>query len=283
MRVTHEKGRFVALTDPRGVERLRYVYALSDSPKPFVHPIRLPSGAVLTADAPADHRWHHGLWFAWKLVAGVNYWEEDPQARGRQETIGTPAVRRGPGERATIRTTLEWRDATAERTLRLTERRTLSVRLDDDVLVIDWASRQSAAHDLTLDRTPYTTWGGYGGLVVRCDAALADARIVFDDGTQTQRPVGERHRWGAFAGTLRGDSASVVFLPHPTNRRFPEPFYGSARGDAHFFGPAPLFHEPLALRQGETLRHAVRVLILPRAPRAEEIAGYDGEWRGKRP
>ena len=32
---------------------------------------------VETLDQPADHRWHHGLWFSWKFIDGVNYWEHD--------------------------------------------------------------------------------------------------------------------------------------------------------------------------------------------------------------
>ena len=44
--------------------------------RPFVHPLRTPSGLVLTRDAPDDHPWHHGLWFTIKFVNGENFWEE---------------------------------------------------------------------------------------------------------------------------------------------------------------------------------------------------------------
>ncbi|MHC4742714.1 MAG: ThuA domain-containing protein, partial [Planctomycetota bacterium] len=46
--------------------------------KPYFHPLALADGTVLTWDSPPDHPWHHGLWFSWKHINGLNYWEEDP-------------------------------------------------------------------------------------------------------------------------------------------------------------------------------------------------------------
>src|SRR5215813_3610951 len=45
--------------------------------KPFFHPLRLAGGESLTALKPSDHTWHYGLWFSWKYINKVNYWEED--------------------------------------------------------------------------------------------------------------------------------------------------------------------------------------------------------------
>src|SRR5690606_36318968 len=47
-----------------------------DVPRPFVHPVRTPAGAVLSVDAPDDHPWHHALWSTIKYVNGENFWEE---------------------------------------------------------------------------------------------------------------------------------------------------------------------------------------------------------------
>ncbi len=44
---------------------------------PCFHPVRVSDGPVLTWDRPADHAWHHGLWFSWKYINRVNYWEHD--------------------------------------------------------------------------------------------------------------------------------------------------------------------------------------------------------------
>ena len=53
----------------------------SDQTKPYFHPLSLSDGTVLTWVSPPDHRWHYGLWFSWKFINGVNYWEEDPKTR----------------------------------------------------------------------------------------------------------------------------------------------------------------------------------------------------------
>ena len=47
--------------------------------QPYFHPLNLPGGKTLTWASPPDHPWHYGLWFSWKFINGVNYWEEDRQ------------------------------------------------------------------------------------------------------------------------------------------------------------------------------------------------------------
>src|SRR5690606_23188877 len=50
--------------------------------KSFIHPLRTLEGDVLTVDRPWDHVWHRGLYFAWKLIDGVNYWGEGLEGPG---------------------------------------------------------------------------------------------------------------------------------------------------------------------------------------------------------
>jgi hypothetical protein len=286
MRVIHQIGRYISV-EASGVERLRYCYQLDgapepSAPKPYCHPIRTPNGIELTADAPLDHFWHRGLWFTWKYVNGVNYWEENQEIVGRQVTLVPPTIE---STTDTVRWTseIEWRDKKdgAEMT-RIAEQRRIALRLaTNGALVMDWHIKQKPLENVLLDRTPFGTWGGYGGLVVRMTQALQKQRILLSDGTETDHPTGQPYQWGGIEGKLdtgRGNAAAFVFLPSPKNRRFPEPFYGNAKAFYNFFGPAPLFHEPLPLRAGETLEHAVRVLILPRLIEAAEVNGYYEEW-----
>jgi len=285
MRIIHEWGRHLSI-EIEGVERLRYNYQLPwdtspSGPKPFCHPIRTPDGLEMTALSPLDHSWHRGLWFTWKFVNGVNYWEEGQEVEGRQITLAPPTVEATRREGAEVRWTsdLAWRDTRdgGEKT-RLLERRVITCRPGQDgLLVLDWEIEQTAQEEVTLDRTPFTTWGGYGRLVVRMTQALQKQNIIFDNGVETDRPTGQTYCWGAIQGQLdtgKANYAAFVFLPSPNNPRAPEPFYGSACAFSNFFGPAPLFHEPLTVPQGETLRHAYRVLIVPRRVDANEVDGY---------
>ena len=286
LRVFHEPGRHLRV-EQNGVERLRYEYQLPgdpspSAPKPFCHPIRTPGGVEMTALSPGDHPWHRGLWFAWKYVNGVNYWEENQEIVGRQVTLAPPEIESVDTDAVRWTSEIAWRDDAekgVERT-RLLERRTITCQaVPDGALILDWDVTQTARQEVTLDRTPFTTWGGYGGLFVRMTQRLHAQRIVLAGGTVTQRPTGESYRWGAIEGALEdGSAAAFVFLPSPQNPRGPEePFYGAARPDWNFFGPAPLFHEPLRLAAGETLRHRYRVLVLPRRVDADEADGYHRE------
>ncbi|GAB4466617.1 MAG: hypothetical protein OHK0029_38060 [Armatimonadaceae bacterium] len=295
MRIIHEPGRYIAIEE-NGVERLRYCYQLPDdpapsAPKPYFHPIRTPEGIEVTADAPLDHFWHRGIWFAWKYINGVNYWEENQEIVGRQVTLEPPTV--APlgalgavgAARDSVRllSTVAWRDTVSgtEET-RLLEERQLEIHLKaEGTIVLDWLSRHQAQEAVLLDRTPYTTWGGYSGLAVRLTQALQRQKIVFDDGTESDNPIGEPHSWGALEGQLdtgKDRFVRVVFMPSPQSRRFPEPFYGRAKAFYNFFGPAPLFHEPLPLEAQEILEYRVRVLILCAKVATKDINKYYNEW-----
>ena len=77
-----------------------------DAPRPFVHPLRTPAGAVLSAEAPADHPWHHGLWSTVKFVNGENFWEEYDEY-GLLQTVTLEFVADHP--RPSTRACIEWR------------------------------------------------------------------------------------------------------------------------------------------------------------------------------
>src|SRR5689334_13705255 len=103
-----------------------------DAPRPYLHPVRTPAGAVLTVEAPPDHPWHHGLWFAIKFVNGENFWEE-------YDEFGV-LVTRGVAELATggVQATVDWLRPDRA-TVALTETRTIVSRaVDDDTYAIEW-------------------------------------------------------------------------------------------------------------------------------------------------
>ena len=258
MRITHEIGQWIGLSDDNGIERLRYDCA--SAPKPFVHPLRLPDGTIITEHEPADHIWHRGLWFAFKFVNGINYWEERDEIIGHQHTTSTDLyedseslTEQGTEEElaelrgdfmSVFHYNLDWKPNNTDEPV-LGERRALNMTFHGDVLKLGWCFNLTARQDVTLDRTPFTTWGGYGGLFVRLKNDLENPRLVFDDGTTTTRCTGERYKWGGIEGTTSdGKDCAVVFLPSPENTRYPEPFYGAAKTDYNFFGPAPSSTSP---------------------------------------
>ncbi|HVM07505.1 MAG TPA: PmoA family protein [Acidimicrobiales bacterium] len=231
-----------------------WTYVYDDTPKPHVHPLQTPGGRLLTRVSPPDHPWMRGLWFAVKFVDGVNFWEEnphDPAGFGIQRQVGPSRI--------------DWVGPDGE--VALTEQRTVDHRdLTGTAYALDWTTSLTAAgadHDVVLDRTPYTTWGGYGGLVLRGAGDWEDTRILLPDGSEHRRPEGIPAAWA----DLSNNDAGIAFLDHPDNPRHPVPWYGATRsrvygdGWSNYLNAAFLFHEPMTLRAGQPLTFRYRVIV----------------------
>lgn len=232
-----------------------WTHQYDGTPKPHLHPVTAPGGTVLTRVSPPDHPWMRGVWFAIKFVDGVNFWEEAPGTE-----FGTQVQSR-PGR-------VDW--VRPDGSVALREQRTVDhVDLSGTAYAIDWTTTLVAEQDTVLDRTPYTTWGGYGGLVIRGAAEWEDTRILLaGSGEPHRRPEGVPARWA----DLSNDEAGVTFLDHPANVRHPVPWYGATRsrvygeGWSNYLNAALLFHEPLTLAGGEPLRLRYRIVV------------HDGAW-----
>jgi hypothetical protein len=242
-----------------------------DPPRPHVHPLTTPSGRRLTVSAPADHPWHFGLWSTIKFVNGENYWE----TYGEFGVLSTVSVERaGPTTTATIDWVAPDGDAIA-----LREVRTLhEVAIDERTWALDWTFALTPTVDSELDRTPFTTWGGYGGLTLRGAPDWTDTSLQLPDGEPRDRVLGDPAPWCLLAS----DDASVAILDHPTNVRFPTPWYGSNRADtygegwANFLNAAVLWDAPLTVRAGDELVRRHRVVIADgRLSVASVAAAYD--------
>jgi len=48
----------------------------SDLCKPYFHPVNAPNAKSVTSDTPEDNINHHGLWFGWGNVNGIDFWKE---------------------------------------------------------------------------------------------------------------------------------------------------------------------------------------------------------------
>jgi hypothetical protein len=97
MRITHELGQWIGLTDDNGIERLRYDYA--SAPKPFIHLLRLPDGTIITAIHVDDSR----LTFKGKIIeryrtAWAKEFNEELEPLGDTDFAGLRYLFEGEGE-----------------------------------------------------------------------------------------------------------------------------------------------------------------------------------------
>jgi hypothetical protein len=272
MQVTHDLGNFISLKRPEDQEPLwQYVY--SGKPKPFFHPVRTPAGFTLTLFEPHDHIWHRGLWFTIKFINGKNFWEEREDGDfGTQVTPIPPILTPGADGSIEIAQRLEWTRPGSAGLVFQEERRIIHRPLDSESYALDWDVSLTAQADLLLDRTVFTTWGGYGGLTVRGNRNWQKTRLLFADGSTSDRPTPVLSNWCDLSGSFDGGrdkTGGIAMFDHPGNIRHPSPWYG-ATGAGHYFNAAFLFNEPLNVASGETLHFRYRVLI------------HDGVWNADR-
>lgn len=249
------------------VEFDRWSYADDARKRPHVHPLRTPAGAVLTRNAPEDHPWHHALWFTIKYVNGDNFWEEQPPY-GVLRHVGE--VQRND---AGVSGTLHWIQPDRETVAIVEERSIREVEVGEDSYALDWSCVLTPRVDVVLDRTPFTTWGGYGGLSMRGRNDWTDTRFLLADLGERERVTGERARWCDLSGSVDGGAGGVLVLDAPDGVRSPVPWYGSTRsavygddGWSNFVNAAFLWDEALTVAAGDQLAFRYRVVV------------HDGVW-----
>jgi hypothetical protein len=255
-----------------GEARGPWEYVQDHRRKPHVHPLATLAGHVLTTAEPDDHPWQRGLWFSIKFVDGDNFWEELPPY-GVLRHVGDEVV--------------EWIRPDRE-TVALTEQRHLRhLDLGSGAYAIDWESELVSPADTVLDRTEYTTWGGYGGLALRGRPDWTDTEIRLDDGRTRDRAVAVESRWLDLTGIVDGAVVGITIHDHPTNARHPVPWYastlaGPGYGDgwANFVNAAFLFHEPLGLAAGAPLSLRYRVVVHDGVAEDETIERWWRDWTG---
>jgi hypothetical protein len=221
---------------------------------------------VVSGFEPSDHVWHRGLWFTIKLINGENFWEENAPF-GVQRTVGT-GVSSDEGGKTTLSQRLNWQ---SEASGVVIEESREMVCWDDATWggkVVDFSTRLKAMKDLNLDRTPYTTWGGYGGLSFRASREMH--KVVFEtEAGEATSLAGVRGPWLVMRGLMDGGRdrrVSMGVVDHPENVRTPTPWYAKTGDGFTFWNAAVLFHEPMPLKAGEVLTLRYRVVL------------RDGEW-----
>jgi len=237
--------------------------------KPYFHPLGLVNGTELTWLRPKDHPWHRALWFSWKYINGLNYWEEDEKtglSEGRTE-IEHVNVTCNDDHSASIKMTLNYNPPHKEPVL--TEKRKLSISSPHkkDQYYIDWESTFVAGgEDVVLGRTPINgeengvTWGGYAGLSLRMVKEAHDWHFSDSEGQRDMEVHGKKARWVDYSGpTATGQFAGITIFDHPQNLRSPSPWYVAK--ELTYFSPAILFNEPYTLKKGKTLLLKYCILI----------------------
>jgi hypothetical protein len=256
-------------------------------PRPYFHPVCLPDGTELTWHRPPDHPWHYGLWFSWKFINGLNYWEEDRKTslpEGRTEINNIEAK---PHDDYSAQISMQLSYHPPGQTAVLTESCRIHVGKPnkDGRYHIDWTSRFTAgAADVLLDRTPIPgeqggqSWGGYAGLSVRLAKNVSDWQLTDSEGRKDLEAHGQKARWMSFSGKAASKDFSIAIFDHPDNPRHPSPGFVIMDPKVPFgyFSPALLFDKPYTLPGRQSFSLKYRILIQPGKAQKDAL---EAEWK----
>jgi len=242
-------------------------------PRPYFHPVCLTDGTELTWHRPPDHPWHYGLWFSWKYINGLNYWEEDRKTglpEGRTE-INSIEAKPHDDYSAQIAMQLNYHPPGQPAVLTESCQINISKPDKDGRYHIDWISRFTAgAADVLLDRTPILgeqggqSWGGYAGLSVRIAKDTSDWYLLDSEEQKDLEGHGKKARWMNFGGRAAGSKDfSIAIFDHPDNPRYPSPGFVimDLKVPFGYFSPALLFNKPYTLPAGKSFSLKYRILI----------------------
>lgn len=240
-----------------GTPVLEYVYGEVDDTNPSFRVVKTLSGTDIVMYRPWDHPWHPGLFFSWKYINGMNFWEA--KYHGQPHVVRTETFE--PEGEAGFHQLLSYITDAGETLVR--EERQVSIEAADEGYVIRWkAVHQSVGNeDVTLDRTVITEqspWGGYAGLSCRLARNYLGPTITTDKGVfAPEEAFAKPFRWCDYAGKLDGyikpTWAGICLFDFPSNPRFPTHVLTYDYKDMQFMQAALLCHEPYILKAGEPL------------------------------
>lgn len=242
-----------------GLSILEYIYGAEDDINPSFRLVKTIGGETITLYRPWDHPWHPGLFFSWKYINGLNFWEA--RFHGEDNKVITDSFKPTDAEtQLGFQQTLSY--VTHEGKKLLKEERSVRIEKAAEGYLIHWQGSYTPTEgDVTLDRTENTEqspWGGYAGLSCRLARNFLGPVITTDTGEYTaEEAFGKPFKWCDYSGKLDGYMeetwAGITIIDHPSNIRYPSPVLTYDYKDMQFLSAGALFGEPYVITAGETL------------------------------
>ena len=235
-----------------GKDVWRLNYSQTNDTKPYFSILGPVAGPNLVCVKPKDHVWHYGLWFSWKFINGVNYWEENNGKAEGKTTWAPPTIQTNDDGAATVAFAIRYGDV-------LKESRTLLISKPDPEggYTIDWSSTFTAVTAAKLDR--YLPWGGYAGMSARLSQSFTNVQSL-----TTQGPVdfaGNKTHVDASAaeqnGTIDGQDYGIAMVAEGTWYMICNP----NPPNFVYFNDAVLYKNPKELKVGESFSLRYRIYV----------------------
>jgi hypothetical protein len=236
----HAQVKFERLTDRisvaiDGKPYTNFFFPLEGN-KPYSLPLQTASGIIVTRPYPlegatgeeTDHPYHHGLFFAHKLINGDTFWSTEPGSdfpnQGHIKLRKVISLRDG-SKSGTIKIAFDGLDTQGKSIMIDTE--TVTFYSDPALRIIDYEIDVApVGGPLTFGDVIEGTFG------IRLATALSEThtgRMVNAEGLETEKNVwGKRSPWVDYYGQIDGKTVGVAIFDNPSNPRYPT--YWMARG-----------------------------------------------------
>jgi len=282
---TQDSKALVAVQDkdkvklgPKGDAWLEYQAAPGEFPRQnikelfrrggYLHPIRTPSGKVVTDDFPSNHVHHHGVWWAWTKTEfdgrAPDFWNMG-DGKGRVDFVGIEKTWNGATDAGFI-SRHKFVDLSAAQPATVLNE-TWEVRLHnarDNVRIFDLTSTQECATDKPLKLPEYH----YGGIGFRGHwdwNGKTNAHYLTSEGiTDRVEGHGTRARWCDISGFVGGQLAGITILCHPNNFRAPQ--HMRIHPSEPFFCYAPPKGRDMEIAPGKKYVSRYRFIVHDGAP-----------------
>ena len=243
--------------------------------KPYFHPLTV-NQSDLTCVSPPDHPWHVGLWFSWKFINGVNYWEYQKNFSSTETGFKSDGITAIKNQKfstnsdfsADVHLNLTYHPVDGNAVMSEERLYHISKPSSDGSYYIDEEHLFIALSDsVLLDRTPITgepggqSWGGYSGLSIRFNQSFTSPEIVSPGDSASRR----KSAW-IYMGfqTLKDAKAGMLILNHPRFTPKSSSWYiiNDSQVPFYYYSPAVIFDKNILLKKGESLHLKYRIWML---------------------
>ena len=251
--ILEENGQLVVRIS--GQEYARYLFGASRW-KPYLYPLRAANGLSLLADAPTDHRHHHGFWIGHGRVDEVDCWLERHNS-GRILHKQFEPLRSGDSD-GSFTEVCDW--VAPDGSVRLTDTRTFTFyATPPEARLFDFEITLRAPGSAPVTLAPTNEAGiphirVAEGLSVKTGGILTNSEGKNNErGTYRQRAA-----WVDCSGKLGRLACGIAVFDHPDNPDFPTRWF--TRDYGPFSPNYGLFQEdPIVITPRKPLRLRYRV------------------------
>jgi len=251
----------------------------------YLHPVRSPSGAIVTGDYPANHPHHHGIWTPYTKATfqgrTTDFWNMQNK-KGRVDLAHFGTIGLQPGEEAPV--FMQFQAMTGMVDLTGPKESTAlwdfwNLQLYDipdapkPMVVFDLTTEQACATNDPLELPEYH-YGSFGLRGPDEWNGKDGARFLTSDGiADRKKGDGTRARWCYLGGKTNASISGTAVLGYPDNYRFPMPL--RLHPDMPYFSIVPQKLGAFSIQPGKPYVTRYRFVVTDGEPDAKL---FDACW-----